>query len=332
MMHIRRVATLAVLVAAVVSAPAVVAQQTEEQRQQRDIQALVEMVETVAAGTQPTPVDVSLRWERDHFMKAADGTTYIPFTLGIDPSQLAAGAALYVRAVGKDAAAAPAPADEPPAAVEYPWDDINFVDVGQDGMISRAMVLAPGEYEVFVAIKEQGPLEVQDGQSPPAAGLLRRDITVPDFGDLSMSSVLIGSIEPLAAPLDADQQKENPYTFGQMRVTVAAESKLKKAAELQMLFWIYGTGQTNNKPDVTIEYSFHRQTVDGEVYFNKTPPQVLNPSTLPPQFDVTTDQLPGMLFVPLASFPVGEYRLEIKLTDAISGETLTSNASFIVEA
>jgi hypothetical protein len=71
---------------------------------------------------------------------------------------------------------------------------------------------------------------------------------------------------------------------------------------------------------------------DGEVYFNKTPDQVLNASTLPPRFDVATDVLPGMLFVPLASFPVGEYRLEITLTDAISGETLTTNANFTIEA
>ena len=329
-MHLRRVLTLAVAVATVVSAPSLVAQQTNEQRQQRDTQALVGAVEAVAAGTQPTPTDVSLRWEGNHFMKAADGATYIPFTVGVDASQLAAGAALYVRAVSKGVAAAPAA--EPPVTVQYSWDDINFVDVGQDSTISRAMVLAPGEYEVFVAIKEQGPAEVEDGQSPPIAGLLRRDITVPAFGDLSMSSVLIGNIAPLAAPLSEDEQKENPYTFGQMDVTVAAESKLKKAGELQMLFWIYGTGQNDNKPDVTIEYSFHRQTADGEVYYNKTPPQLLNASTLPPRFDVTTDQLPGMLFVPLGSFPIGEYRLEIKLTDTISGETLTNSANFTVEA
>ena len=321
MMHIRRVVTLAVVVAAIVTAPALTAQ-TDEQ-QQRDTQTLVELVEAVAAGTEPTPNDVSLRWEGNHFMKSADGATYIPFALGVDAAQLAAGAALYVRAVSKDAPSA-AGADAA-APTEYPWDDMNFLDVGQDGTIARAMVLDPGDYEVFVAIKEQGSAEA-------GAGLLRRDITVPDFSDLSVSSVLIGTIEPLAAPLNADQQKENPYTFGQMRVTVAAESKLSKAGELQMLFWIYGTGQRDNKPDVTIEYSFHRQTADGEQYFNKTPPQMLNASTLPPQFNVATDQLPGMLFVPLASFPVGEYRLEIKLTDTISGETLTTDANFSVEA
>ena len=339
-----RVFTLVAAVAVLVSAPALVAQQDrreQEQRsqqEQRDILALVQMVDAVAAGTQAAPADIRLEWEGNHFMRGADGGTYVPFTLAVDAAQLAApGTALYVRAVSvravsKDAVAAPDPAVEEPAAVVFAWDDVNFVDVRPDGKLPRAMELMPGEYEVFVAIKEASPLDAPDDQPPAKAALLRRDITVPDFSgpELSMSSVLIGTIEPLAELLSADQQKENPYTFGQMRVVVAPN--LKKSGELQMLFWIYGTQQTDNKPDVQIEYSFHRQTAEGETYFNKTPPQVLNASTLPPQFNPATDLLPGMLFVPLASFPVGEYRLEITLTDAISGETLTTSANFTVEA
>ena len=308
-------------------------QDRSEQAQQRDIQALVQMVDAVAAGTQPAPSDLDLQWEGNHFMKSADGETFVPFTLAVDAAQLAApGTALYVRAVSKAAAPSSDPAAEPPDAVQYAWNDVNFVEVPPDGIIQLAMVLEPGEYEVFVAIKEESPLEAQDNQPPAKAALLRRDITVPDFNGpgLSMSSVLIGAIEPLTAVLTDEQQRERPYTFGQLSVTVS--TALKTSDELQALFFIYGTGQTDSKPDVQIEYSFHRQTAEGEAYFNKTPPQVLNASTLPPQFDVATDQLPGMLFVPLASFPVGEYRLEVKLTDMISGETLTHNANFMVEA
>ena len=336
MMHIRRVLTLAVAFTVLVSAPALVALQDNEelqsQREQRDIVALVQMVDAVAAGTQAAPADIGFQWEGSHFMRGADGRTYIPFTLAVDAAQLTApGTALYVRAVSKDATPAPDPAADPPAAVQYAWDDVNFVEVGPDGKLTRAMLLMPGEYEVFFAIKEESPLEAQDNQPPAKAALLRRDITVPDFNTgLSMSSVLIGAIEPLTAVLTDEQQRESPYTFGQLSVTVS--TALKTSDELQALFFIYGTGQIDSKPDVQIEYSFHRQTPEGEAYFNKTPPQVLNASTLPPQFDIATDQLPGMLFVPLASFPAGEYRLEIKLTDAISGETLTHNANFTVEA
>jgi hypothetical protein len=337
MMDIRRVLTLAAAVAAFVSAPVLLLAQDREkieQRDQRDVEALVQMVNDVAAGTQPTPADFGLEWEGEHFMKAGDGGTYIPFTIVVDAAQLAGpDAALYVRAVSKTAVAPAEP------STEYPWDDVNVVTLGQDGKVSRAMALAPGEYDVFIAIKEQGPLDVQDRlgnrvDTTTKAAVLRRDLTVPDFNgsDLAMSSVLVGTIEPLAAPLDAEAQKENPYTFGQMSVTVAPDLTIKTSGELQALFWIYGTGRSGSKPDVQVEYSFYQKTADGETYFNKTPAQVLNGSTLPPQFDIATDQLPGMLFVPLASFPVGEYRLEITLTDSISGQTLTHNATFIVEA
>jgi hypothetical protein len=168
-------------------------------------------------------------------------------------------------------------------------------------------------------------------------GLLRRDLTVPDFNaaDLSTSSIIIAdAIDPITTPLTREQQQENPYTFGTMKVVPSETGKLKKASELQVLFWIYGTQQQAGKPNVVVEYNFHVTNADGtEKYFNKTAPQELNAQTLPPQFDVAAGhQLPGSLVVPLMSFPVGEYRLEIKITDKVSGKTLTQNANFTVEA
>ncbi len=351
-MHIRRVLTLAVAVATLSGAPVLVAQNNQQpnrrdqerrsQAEQRDIQALVQMVDAVAAGKQPAPADIGLRWENNHFLRGADGSTYVPFTVAVDATKLAApGAAFYVRVVNKNAAPVPAAEqgnrgrNQPPPAVVYPWDNVNFMDVPADGKVSRAMALKPGEYEVFITIKEKSPLEPQRNQPPAKAGLLRRDLTVPDFNgtDLSTSSVFIGDIEQLTAPLTPAQQQENPYTFGNMRVLPSTDFKLKKSGELQVLFWVYGTQQTSGKPDVLIEYNFHIKAAEGEKYFNKTAPQLLNASTLPPQFDVAAGhQLPGSLVVPLMSFPAGEYRLEIKVTDKISGKTLTQNANFTVEA
>ena len=345
-MHFRRVLALAVTVAALTSGPALVAQENDEQQdrreqeqrsqqEQRDIQALVQMVDAAAAGTQPAPADIGLQWEGNHFMRGADGLTYVPFSLAVDAAQLAApGAALYVRAVSKNAAPEPDPAAEPPPTAEYGWDDVNFIDVQPDGKLARAMVLEPGEYEVFVAIKEASPLEEQDNQPPAKAALLRRDITVPGFNGaaLNVSSVLIGAIEPLPEPLPAEQQKENPYVFGQLSVAVSTDFRLKKSGELNMVFWVYGARLTDGKPDVQIEYNFHQRTAEGETYFNKAAPQLLNASTLPPQFDSAIHQLTGMLLVPLASFPVGDYRLEITVTDEVSGETLTHNENITVEA
>jgi hypothetical protein len=318
-------------------------QERRSQADQRDIQALVQAVDAVAAGKQPAPADIPVRWESNHFLRGGDGSTYIPFTIAVDPSKLASPAtALYVRVVNKGAAAAaPAPADQnnrnrnQQAAPTYPWDNVNFIEVKGDGRISRAIQLKPGDYEMFVTVKERSPLEQQRNAPPAKMGMLRHELSVPDFGgtDIKTSSVLVGSVEQLAAPLTAEQQQDNPYTFGNMRVVPSVDSKLKKSGELQVLFWVYGTAATNGKPDVQIEYNFHQKTAEGEKYFNKTAPQLLNASTLPPQFDVAAGhQLPGSLVVPLASFPTGDFRLEIKVTDKISGKTFTQNVNFTVEA
>jgi len=131
-----------------------------------------------------------------------------------------------------------------------------------------------------------------------------------------------------------DEQQEHPYTFGTMRIVPSFKPEFKKSGELQVIFWIYGVGQgSNNKPDVQVEYNFHQKTAEGEKYFNKTKPQDLNAETLPPEFNMAAGhQLPGSLVVPLASFPPGDYRLEIKITDKPSGATLTRDVTFSVVA
>jgi hypothetical protein len=100
-----------------------------------------------------------------------------------------------------------------------------------------------------------------------------------------------------------------------------------------VIFWIYGASEAaGGKPDVQVEFNFHQKAADGsEKYFNKTEPQQLNAQTLPPEFSVAAGhQLPGSLVVGLVPFPVGEYRLEIKITDKPSGKAVTQNVNFTV--
>jgi hypothetical protein len=93
---------------------------------------------------------------------------------------------------------------------------------------------------------------------------------------------------------------------------------------------VYGaTGDANGKPDITVENSFNQKNADGtEKFFNKTQPQALNAQT---PYTVTQG-VPNFLEVPLLSFPPGDYRLEIKITDKPSGKTVTQNVNFSVAA
>ena len=404
-MHVRRALILTVALGFVGSATfPVLAQrnndnnrkpQQQQQRppqEQQDVQALVTLVDTAlmpdtgvpvptpGAQAPTTPItpkplafgaadknegDVAVKWQSQHFVKGQSGDTYVPFTVTVDKAQLARGAALYVRIVSAEQAAAfgtamaamvvpPAQGAKPPAAPARPtfaWDSVHFIDVPDGGLLSRAVQLKPGQYVAFVAVKEKSPAPAgnqrnndrnrNDRNAPAAAaaagpaGLLRHEITVPDYNvpDLRTSSVIVAqSVEPLSAALPADQQESNPYVFGPMRIVPSLDGKFSKSGELSVIFWIYGAKDAaSGKPDVVVDYSFHQRLAEGEKYFNKTAPQPLNAETLPPQFSIAAGhQLPGSLVIPLTSFPAGDYRLEIKVTDKPSGNMLTQSLNFTV--
>jgi len=301
--------------------------------------------------------DIPIKWELNHFVKGQTDT-YVPFTLNVDRANVAGGAAVYIRIVTAEQAdafaqtmakmaAAAAKGDKQTAnRPTFAWDSINFVDVPEDGRISRAVQLKPGQYAMFLAVKEKTPAaggkndrKNNDKNQPAAAagklGILRHDLTVPDYtaNELNTSSIIVArSVEQIAAP--AGDQEANPYTFGPMKITPSVDGKFSKKDELSVIFWIYGAqAAASGKPDVTIDFNFHQRLPEGEKYFNKTAPQQLNAQTLPPEFNVAAGhQLPGSLVVPLASFPPGDYRLEITVTDKASGKSVKQNANFTVSA
>jgi hypothetical protein len=87
-----------------------------------------------------------------------------------------------------------------------------------------------------------------------------------------------------------------------------------------------------NKPDVSVEYNFYAKQAGGEKFFNKTNPQAVNATNLPPQFDPAKFPVPGGITVPLASFAEGDYRLNVKITDkANNNKVLSQDIKFTVK-
>ena len=80
-----------------------------------------------------------------------------------------------------------------------------------------------------------------------------------------------------------------------------------------------------------MDYEFHKTEGGAEKFFNKTSPQAINASNLPPQFDPVKFPVPGGISVPLASFTEGQYRLNIKITDKAANKTLTRDVKFTVK-
>lgn len=309
----------------------------------QEINALVKIVNGVVAG-QPAPSDFPITWQ-NHYLKSREQRTFVPYSVLVPQGALSTpSVSMYVRVARKDAAGTPAPADKerdpkaPPA--EFPFEDAYFgelktTDSSGTLRVSRALSVAPGEYDVYVIVHERRP--GSDKKNSPAGkiSLIKQPITVPNYHvpELMTSSIIVADrLEPLTAPVPEGQMAEQPYTFGQTRFVPALEGrKFSKKEELSVVFLVYNAADANKKPDVAIEYNFYQKLESGEKYFNRTSPQAFNAETLPPQFDSAAGhQIVGGQTVPLASFPEGNYRLEIKVTDKIASKTLVQNVFFTV--
>jgi len=213
--------------------------------------------------------------------------------------------------------------------------DLSFVDLpdATQGQvrISRAFAVPAGDYDVFVALRER---PTKDQKTAPKIALLNESLSIPDLGSkLTLSSIFVADkIEALAAPLNRDQQLKQPYTLGTMAIVPAVGNTVPKSGELSVIFFVYNTGlDAAKKPNIEVEYNFHQKTSEGEKFFNKTNPQQFNAETLPPQFDVAAGhQVVGGQSVPMGSFAPGEYRLEVKVSDKVSGQSLTRSVAFTV--
>jgi hypothetical protein len=319
--------------------------------QKAELTVITQTIDGVAAG-QPAPNDLSLTWARQDLLKAQGGKQYVPFTVTIDPAA-AAGKTLtvYWRVVSQTAAAAPAPPpanqnqrdnkNQPPPRPDYAYEDMNTVSIPGNAKgterISRSFAVGPGTYDLYLVIKEPAPEKPQKNAPPQKMSLLKQSVQVPDLWneELNTSSVFVAErIDPLPAPLTAQQQAERPYALGTMEIVPAVDSKFAKSEELQTFLLIYNAKtDKENKPDVSVEFNFHTTVKGEEKFFNKTNPQNLNAQTLPPGFDFAAGhQLQAGQAVPLTSFPEGEYRLEIKVTDKLADKSLTRNVNFTVGA
>ena len=191
----------------------------------------------------------------------------MPFTVSLEPGKLTSPVAAYLRIAPKGSTGLPAPAagEKAPA---YPFEDVYFTELrsagpGQPARLTRAFAVAPGTYDVYVALRER-PATGAATDAPVKVALLKQEVVVPNYhtDELQTSSVLVADkIEPLTAPIAPEAMKERPYVLGDSEITPAADLKFKKSEELQLVFQIYGAklGADTKKPDVSVDYVFFQK-------------------------------------------------------------------------
>jgi hypothetical protein len=335
---------------------------------------LAELKELVAAADhamkgEPAADDAGLRWI-PHFLRAPDGRTYVPYTLVIDdvPEYTFSSVAMYVRvatrgdrtiSTERDKRIGPTGVDVPVFAYDaaaaasarlrlldrpdqkqggpYPYEAAHFVPVWWSGdrgpgIVRRALVAPPGSYDLYIAVRERES-SLPRGQRP-RAGLLKRELDVPDFSTkmLSMSSPIVTeTVDPITRPLAADEQVMRPYALGTAEIAPAVTSAFTQADTLSLLFFVYNAAMDRRgKPQVTAEYRFFRVGPTGENEPSAQPvTQRFDAADLPPEFDLRAGhQIVPMQSLPLASFTPGQYRLEIRVTDRIASATTSRELLF----
>ncbi len=310
--------------------------------------SLVDLVdEYVELGIGPRDFALTLRAD---FFKTGALRTYAPYTVTFDASALdATSMMLYVRLVERGVAAAQpdgtAAQPGPPAAgatastlaPAVAFEDLVLVDVaapesGGPIRISRALAVNPGDYVVYLALREQGKTE------GAKSSILQQTLTVPDFSadTLSTSSVmLVERMGTRPAALTPAEQLRRPYTIGTMEIVPAWRSTYATTDTLTTLFIIYGPANAadTNRPNVTVDYDFYQRSDGSETYFNRAPRQTFDAETLPIGFDLALGhQLVAERSVSLQAFPAGDYRIDIRVTDRVSGQSLGHEVFFSVQA
>ncbi len=319
----------------------------------KDAQALSKLADA-ALTAQGGPNDMTLTWVKEDFLKGPKDKEFVPFNVVLDPTKVTAeNLTLYWRVVPTPTAAPAADAGKKndKQQVKPVWEGVTLVPMAgaQNPLrLSRSFVAPAGSYDVYVVVKEilgeKAPKNVA-----PKTVVLKQTVNVPEFwsNDLTTSSVIIADrIDPLAAPLSQAQLVERPYAaLGVMEIFPTASSKLSKKSELSVFFLIYNPKADGaQKPDINVEYNFCQAAPGnqpkpdepckaGEKFYNKTDPQVMNAQTLPPAFDLSMGhQLQTGQAVPLAGFPEGDYRLEIKVTDKVANKSVIRDVIFSVAA
>lgn len=305
----------------------------------------VERASKGATAPQRAAADIDVSWRND-FLKAQGGGIYVPFTVGVKPGALESTSVIvYLRVAPKDATGPSAPDASRPAAAAssseslYPYEDIYTTELRgatthPELQVSRAFAVPPGTYDVYVALRSAPGLDEKPSATFTAT-VLKRAIKVPDLWNegLTTSTIMVADrVEPLAAPLTPDALRERPYVLGAAEFTPAPDAEVKKTEDLRVFFQIYNPSLGDDKkPDVTVDYKFMKVEATGESFFNTMQPQVFNTRTLPPTFDAQGgSQISAGWSVPLASFPPGEYRLDIQIVDTKAGKSISRAVTFTV--
>lgn len=192
-------------------------------------------------------------------------------------------------------------------------------EVNQSARYWHGALLKPGRYKVNLVLK--------DVNSPEKLGTKQYAILVPQYNDdqLAASSIILADdIEKVpdknvgAGQFILGDTKVQPVMGG-----IGAPAQFKASQSLGIWMQVYNLqmDKVTHKPSATIRYQIENLA---------TLKPVLEHTETAAQMSNAADQLTIEKTLPLASLPPSTYRLSVTVTDNLSKQTITPQASFII--
>ena len=281
-------------------------------------QRQIPILDAIAAkGSGPADVPFQVA---DEYYAAVDGTTLTVITIEVPHDAAHGSGSQALLAFGRLQAGG-----EAGKAMNL-TGDLPFVPAPDSSVPSGSLTyqarrnLTPGVYTQTIVIEDK----VVKGQM----GSLVATITVPDYGTktFAMSSLtLLASFGRQDADLGPDEGASGGlYSMGSFRLVPRAVPILVKSDILAFYYQVYNPApeQTSGKPNLESTYSFFLKDATGWKPFRK-------PAVKPvSQVELFVIDLKDLL-KPDQSLPV-EFRMEAKVTDKVSGQSLTRELFFTV--
>lgn len=181
---------------------------------------------------------------------------------------------------------------------------------GRKSAYQKAVALAPGTYKVDVIVRD-----VTSG----ATGIRHLGFTVPKYDTKQLST----STLVLAARLEGlgDQPAVGQFVIGQVKVIPNISANYHRGTPLGLYMQVYNAGidQTTLRPSVDVEYVF---TQNGKEI-----------SKIPETWQGLSDAGQRLTLAKLFStdkLTPGKYKVEVRIRDRVSTQTLAPSAEFTV--
>jgi GWxTD domain-containing protein len=250
-----------------------------------------------ATATGTAPKDIAVGGLADAFM-SSEGETFATFAIQTPADANATKAGIRVT----DASGATV------KETELPFVDATANPPEAAGYFQTRLPLGAGDYSVAL-------VAVGAGKS----GGVKKTFKVPDFSaKFSISSIILSK---KFTQLTEAKPEKTPYTFGKIKVDPDVDRTFAKSNDLIIVYELYNfQNDASGQPNTEVTISFQK----GNDKPKSTAPSPVNGLVTGKKMTVPTS-------FPLATFPAGDWKVILSVTDKVSNQTSTQEAAFTVQ-